>query len=90
MEKHLSIQVFGKVQGVWFRASTERKAKELGIRGRVRNLSDGSVFIEASGTSVAMQSFIEWCHKGPMHARVDRLEQKEVDAQTFTNFQIIR
>jgi len=90
MEKHLSIQVFGKVQGVWFRVSTQQKAKELGIQGTVRNLSDGSVFIEASGTSAAMQSFIEWCHKGPIHARVDRLEHKEMDAQIFTDFQVIR
>jgi acylphosphatase len=46
---HYQITVSGKVQGVWFRKSTQDKARELGLRGFVRNQPDGSVYIEASG-----------------------------------------
>ena len=68
------IVVRGKVQGVGFRNATWRKAMELGIRGSVRNLDDGSVEILASATDKEFKVFENWCREGPSHARVDRLE----------------
>ena len=78
----------GKVQGVGFRNATWIKAIELGIRGSVRNLDDGSVEILASATDKKFKVFENWCRKGPSHARVDRLEISEMDQTGFTDFSI--
>ncbi len=88
--KSISIQVFGKVQGVWYRASTRHKAIELGLWGTVQNQKDGSVYIEATGHEQQLQNLITWCQEGPPHARVDRLEKKEIKQKTFSSFEIIR
>ena len=82
------IVVRGKVQGVGFRNATLRKAMELGIRGSVRNLDDGSVEIPASATDKEFKVFDNWCSEGPSHARVDRLEISELDQTGFTDFSI--
>ena len=78
----------GKVQGVDFRNATWRKAMELGIRGAVRNLGDGSVEILASATDKEFIIFENWCRVGPSHARVERLEISELDQIGFTDFSI--
>ena len=82
------IVVRGKVQGVGFRNATWRKAIELGIRGSVRNLDDGSVEILASATEKEFKIFGNWCRVGPSHARVDSLEISELDQTGFTDFSI--
>jgi acylphosphatase len=55
--KHWNIKVTGKVQGVFFRASTKAVADQLGVKGFVKNLSDGSVYIEAEGDEFALEYF---------------------------------
>ncbi|MFZ6011835.1 MAG: acylphosphatase [Bacteroidota bacterium] len=90
MAKHFSIQVFGKVQGVFFRASTQERAHELNIHGFVRNERDGSVYIEAEGEEHALQQFIQWCQHGPRQARVERCLVREGDLRGFENFNITR
>ena len=88
MNIHRKIVVRGKVQGVGFRNATWRKAMELGIRGSVRNLDDGSVEILASATDKEFKVLENWCRVGPSHARVDRLEISELDQTGFTDFSI--
>ena len=61
---------------------------ELGIRGSVRNLDDGSVEIPASATDKEFKVFENWCLEGPSHARVDRLEISQLDQTGFTDFSI--
>lgn len=73
MAGHLSIQVHGRVQGVGFRYATRKEASRLGLQGYVRNEEDGSVFIEAEGEESALETFLQWCHRGPPMARVDRV-----------------
>jgi acylphosphatase len=90
MAKHLTILVKGKVQGVFFRASTKEKADQLKIVGTVRNQADGSVFIEAEGSDQSMIEFVNWCRRGPTHARVDEIHVNEVSARNFDSFQVIR
>lgn len=90
MKKHFKIQVFGKVQGVWYRASTQRKAEELGVQGFVRNQADGSVYVEAEGDVKALQALIDWCYEGPPGARVERVDQSEGEWKGFEGFQIKR
>lgn len=63
--------VRGKVQGVWFRASTRAQAERLGLGGHARNLADGSVEVIAIGDQDAVDALERWLHVGPPLARVD-------------------
>ena len=65
-----SIIVKGQVHGVWFRQTTLNKANLLNICGYVKNLDDGSVFIEAKGIIEDMGAFIDYCRVGPKDAIV--------------------
>ncbi|WFP48874.1 acylphosphatase [Methylomonas sp. EFPC3] len=64
------IIVKGRVQGVYFRAYTQKQAVKLNLSGFVRNLADGSVEIVASGHSEELQKLVAWCHRGPLLAKV--------------------
>jgi acylphosphatase len=90
MIRNFSIRVSGKVQGVFFRASTQEKAKELAIHGTVKNEPDGSVFIEAEGDEENLKLFMEWCRHGPRLARVDKCEIKEGLVKGMTGFEVVR
>lgn len=79
--KNIAFKVEGKVQGVYFRASTKEKAQSLDIKGFVRNESDGSVYGEAQGSEKAMEEFINWLHKGPSNANVESLKQWSLDGK---------
>jgi acylphosphatase len=67
------------VQGVYFRASTARRARELSVRGSAENLPDGSVVVLAAGDIAALEELTRWLHQGPSMARVDALEWEAVD-----------
>lgn len=88
MDRHLSILVSGRVQGVFFRAATKRKADELGITGFVRNQPDGSVYIEAEGDPDNLSVFESWCSAGPPRAQVERVDIKKGNLQFFSEFNI--
>lgn len=86
--KHLNIRVTGKVQGVFFRDSTRKKAIELGIKGFVRNEQEGSVYIEAEGDKESLDKFTEWCRHGPDRAQVDHVAINEDAIESFDSFEI--
>jgi len=88
--KCVQIQVSGKVQGVWFRASTQRKANELNIKGIVKNLSNGDVYIEAEGEENTLEDFIKWCYEGSEHSRVDNVIILKIENKSFDDFKIVR
>lgn len=71
--------VQGRVQGVFFRASTEQVARRLAISGYARNLADGRVEVFACGSRAAVDELCAWLRKGPSSARVDVLDCAEVD-----------
>lgn len=82
MSTHLKSKRFvvqGQVQGVGFRAATQRAAKSLGLRGWVRNQADGSVLTIAAGEAEAMQQFETWLKHGPPAARVDSVSSSDVE-----------
>ena len=85
---HHSIRVFGRVQGVFFRAGAGAKARELGITGRVRNEADGSVYIEIEGEDAAIEKFAAWCQKGPEHAKPEKVEVKRQPLHDFDGFHV--
>jgi acylphosphatase len=62
--------VSGRVQGVFYRASTRQRAQELGCRGYARNLVDGRVEVLAIGEPAAVHALIEWLRQGPPAAHV--------------------
>jgi acylphosphatase len=88
--KHVSILVSGRVQGVYYRASAKEMALQLGLAGFVRNEPDGSVYIQAEGESVAIMQFIAWCRKGPPRAIVHDVQVEESTPGNFTGFTIDR
>jgi len=90
MIKHLDITVQGKVQGVFYRASTKAVADQLGVRGLVRNLPDGNVFIEAEAETTLLDMFLEWCHEGPERARVTAVESQEGEMKNYRNFEVVK
>ncbi len=69
--------VEGRVQGVFFRASTQAEAVRLGLLGWVRNLPDGRVEVLASGTSPAQEALATWLAIGPPLAKVLRVRTLE-------------
>lgn len=75
--------VAGRVQGVFFRASTAREAMQLGVRGWARNLPDGRVEVLAIGTAAGLESLAAFLAKGPPRARVDTLTSKEEDPAAY-------
>ncbi|MBQ4819681.1 acylphosphatase [Aquimarina sp. MMG016] len=89
MLKHYNIKATGKVQGVWYRQSTLQKATELNLKGFVKNVPDGSVYIEAEGTEDQLQNLLDWCKEGPQFAMVQDVSFKEDKIKSFTDFEIL-
>jgi acylphosphatase len=71
--------VSGKVQGVFFRASTREQALQLGLRGHARNLADGRVEVLAEGDERALDALQRWLRVGPPMARVEAVERMAAD-----------
>lgn len=69
--------VEGKVQGVFFRASTRAQAVSLGLHGWAKNLADGRVEVVAAGEPHALDALAQWLEDGPPSARVDALVREE-------------
>jgi acylphosphatase len=88
--QHLDIKVSGRVQGVFFRASTLEQANQIGIKGWVSNHADGSVHIAAEAEPDSMQQFLEWLQHGPANARVDDLDIHPGVLEHFETFSIRR
>lgn len=78
--------VTGKVQGVFFRASTRDEALRLGITGHARNLADGRVEVIASGDAGALAELESWLQHGPPSARVESVVQEALPEQRFDGF----
>jgi acylphosphatase len=77
------VRIRGRVQGVWFRASTAERAGQLGLCGRAENSPDGSVLVHAAGPPEALARLIEWLHRGPPMARVDAVEVEVMEPAAF-------
>jgi len=88
--KHIKVTVRGRVQGVWFRASTRDEAVRLGVCGFVRNEPDGDVYLEAEAEQESLNSLIDWLNHGPPLARVGGLDITEAEVKHLTGFTIQR
>ena len=90
MVRHFNIRVSGKVQGVFFRASTKDQAVIFGVKGFLRNESNGDVYIEAEAEESQLNEFLKWCGHGPSRARVDNLNVEEGPLKNFARFEVGR
>ena len=88
--KTIRIKVEGKVQGVFFRQSTQEKALSLGIKGTVKNCDDDTVEIIATAEKAQLEKFVEWCWQGPPRAQVANVTTQELSLQQFNYFSIVR
>ncbi|MCX7943724.1 MAG: acylphosphatase [Deltaproteobacteria bacterium] len=86
--KAYSFRIYGLVQGVAFRYSARREANSLNLSGWIRNQSDGSVEGFVEGDEDKVKVFIEWCHKGPVTAKVEKVILKESTPQNLRGFEI--
>ncbi len=79
MKKHLHIKISGpRVQGIGFRWSAYEKFVELGLQGKAENGIDGSITINAEGPEEVLAQLIDWCHQGPMGAKIAKVETTEL------------
>ena len=75
--------VAGRVQGVFYRASTQSRARSLGVTGYARNLPDGRVEVLACGTSDSVQMLCDWLWHGPPAADVTAVEAEDVALESL-------
>jgi acylphosphatase len=75
-QKRIHLVVRGRVQGVFYRASAQREARQNGLTGWVKNRSDGSVEMVVEGEEDQVKDFLSWAQHGPATARVDKVETK--------------
>lgn len=82
--------VSGKVQGVYYRQSTQQQADQLGLDGWVRNLADGRVEVLVEGEEDAVRELATWLEQGPAEAEVTAVELQEQPLQGITGFIVRR
>jgi acylphosphatase len=75
-QKRIHLVVRGRVQGVYFRASTQREAKRLGVTGWIKNREDGGVEIVAEGEEDQVKDLLVWAQHGPSTARVEEVDTR--------------
>jgi acylphosphatase len=88
--KHIDITVKGKVQGVFYRASTKAVADQLGVKGFVKNEPNGDVFIAAEGDNISLGMFLDWCNEGPEKAVITSVESHEGELKNYRNFEVVK
>jgi len=75
--KALHLMIRGRVQGVWFRASTQETARQLKIKGWVRNTPEGNVEAHIQGEESSVEKMLSWCSQGPPGAGVEGIDVSE-------------
>ena len=79
----------GRVQGVGFRWSAANEARNRNIKGYVKNLPDGSVYLEAEGSLIQLNLFVDWCKKGPAFGSVESVTIDTSPPVNYLDFRII-
>lgn len=92
MAKHscYSLKISGKVQGVWYRKSTQIQAQALGLTGWVQNEVDGSVTCVAEGPEADLEALVTWCRHGPPHAKVFEINTESIAPVGAKSFEVRR
>jgi acylphosphatase len=85
---HKSIRISGRVQGVGFRYSARSMASTIGIKGFVRNLPNGDVYIEVEGSFLQLEEYIQWCRQGPPRAKIKVVDVYDAETVGFEAFDV--
>jgi acylphosphatase len=88
--RRVVVRVAGRVQGVFFRATCARRARQLGVAGWVRNAPDGSVEAAFEGPAEAVETMLAWCRQGPRGARVDDVLVTDQSPAGDNGFRVVR
>ena len=90
MNLQVHVVISGRVQGVWFRASTKEKAEKLGLTGWVMNTNDGKVEALFQGEEKILLEMLSWCHQGPPNSKVENVEiiKQQQSTNVFDDFSI--
>ena len=88
MKQSRLYRVKGRVQGVGYRFFAEQAARDLALKGYVRNLPDGGVEVYATGDESSLDELRKQLQQGPLAARVDQVEEQEAPLKKFRNFSI--
>lgn len=80
------VVVRGRVQGVFFRDTCRRQARDLGVSGWVRNTWAGDVEARFEGSEGAVGRLVDWCHRGPSGAVVTGVEVEDLPPEGFDGF----
>lgn len=83
------LTVRGRVQGVGYRYSAVNMAAKFGINGVVKNLPNGSVYMEIEGSELSVKLMTDWCRVGPGTGRVDSVEVDEGAVKGYTSFRVL-
>jgi acylphosphatase len=79
-------KVSGRVQGVFYRASTQQQAQMLGVTGKAVNCPDGSVEVIACGEEKAVKALCDWLWDGPRQAEVMQVDCEEIEFKDYSGF----
>lgn len=88
--KRAHVWISGRVQGVWFRATTREQAVRRNLAGWVRNLSDGRVEAVFEGPGQKVRDMIDWCHTGSRMAHVENVEVEWEEPENIEGFEVKR
>lgn len=91
-QEQIRVHVFisGKVQGVGYRYSTVQQAKQLGVKGWVRNLPDRRVEAVFEGNQTIVEEMIRWCYKGPSGALVREVKVEYEALENLQGFEVLK
>ncbi len=87
-QRRVRVRASGRVQGVFFRATTQEEAERLGLSGWVRNLRDGRVEAEFQGPAEAVEQMLAFMRQGPGYAQVSDLEVEELQPSDQSGFHV--
>jgi acylphosphatase len=87
MNRCMRFLVSGRVQGVFFRGSTQSTARHLGLVGYARNLADGRVEVIACGERGALEALERWLWQGPPSAHVSQVIAEAISERVFSDFE---
>ena len=75
--KRVHAVIYGKVQGIYFRAYAQAEGTKIGVKGWVRNRTDGTVEAVVEGEEAQVEQMVEWLKKGSPGAQILKVETKE-------------
>lgn len=90
IKKRAHVLIIGRVQGVWYRSTTKQKAEQLGIKGWVKNTSDGDVEAVFEGDEELVDEMVKWCYVGSELSKVKDVQiNSEKYSGEFKDFKIV-